>query len=147
MAKQDAKRSRSRSQSRGSSGNSGSKSKASGRGSSSRQRSRGASNGSKSNGSKSNRRSSARPHAHKAKQNLPDQGTVPEQEYQNYTLLHPGSISDSDEPDVLLDVPVVNVDEIHFELDDLHARIALHAEVLDLVKLSVGVHVELGKVE
>jgi hypothetical protein len=73
--------------------------------------------------------------------------TVPEQEYEDYTKLHPGSISDSDEPDVLLDVPVVKVDEIHFELDDLHARISLHAEVLDLVRLSVGVHAELGKVD
>ena len=75
------------------------------------------------------------------------EGTVPEREYKDYTLLHPGSISDSDEPDVLLDVPVVNVDEIHFELDNLHARVSLHAEVLDLVRLSVGVHAELGKVE
>jgi hypothetical protein len=74
-------------------------------------------------------------------------GTVPEREYQDYTLLHPGSISDSDEPDVLLDVPIVKVDEINFELDNLEARISLHAEVLDLVKLSVGVHAELGKVE
>jgi len=73
--------------------------------------------------------------------------TVPEQEYEDYTLLHPGSISDSDEPDVLLDVPVAKVDEIHFELDDLHARISLHAEVLDLVRLSVGVQAELGKVD
>ncbi len=73
--------------------------------------------------------------------------TVPEKEYEDYTLLHPGSISDSDEPDVLLDIPIVNVDEIHFELDNLHARVALHAEVLDLVRLSVGVHAELGKVE
>jgi hypothetical protein len=72
---------------------------------------------------------------------------VPEREYQDYTLLHPGSISDTDEPDVLVDIPVVKVDEIHFELDDLEARISLHAEVLDLVKLSFGVHAELGKVE
>jgi 2-oxoacid dehydrogenase-like protein with E3 subunit-binding domain len=74
-------------------------------------------------------------------------GTVPEREYEDYTLLHPGSISDSDEPDVLLDIPVVNVEEIQFELDNLHARVSLHAEVLDLVRLSVGVHAELGKVE
>ncbi len=75
------------------------------------------------------------------------EGTVPEREYQDYTLLHPGSISDSDEPDVLLDVPIVKVDEIHFELDDLEARVSVHAEVLDLVSLSVGVHAELGKVK
>jgi pyruvate/2-oxoglutarate dehydrogenase complex dihydrolipoamide acyltransferase (E2) component len=72
--------------------------------------------------------------------------TVPERTYQDYTIIDPGEISDTDEPDVVVDVPVVKVDEIHFELDDLEARLALHAEVLDLVKLSVGVHVELGKV-
>lgn len=73
--------------------------------------------------------------------------TVPERMYEDYTLIDPGEISDTDEPDVIVDIPVVKVDEIHFELDDLEARVSLHAEVLDLVKLSVGVHVELGKVE
>lgn len=73
--------------------------------------------------------------------------TVPEQMYEDYTVIDPGEISDTDEPDVVVDIPVVKVDEIHFELDDLEAWVALHAEVLDLVKLSVGVHVELGKVE
>lgn len=73
--------------------------------------------------------------------------TVPERMYEDYTIIDPGEISDTDEPDVVVDIPVVKVDEIHFELDDLVARISLHAEVLDLVKLSVGVHAELGKVE
>ena len=73
--------------------------------------------------------------------------TRPEAMYEDYTLLDPGEISDTDEPDVVVDIPVVKVDEIHFELDDLEARVALHAEVLDLVKLSVGVHAQLGKVE
>jgi hypothetical protein len=73
--------------------------------------------------------------------------TVPERMYEDYTVIDPVEISDTDEPDVIVDVPVVKVDEIHFELDDLMARVSLHAEVLDLVKLSVGVHVELGKVE
>lgn len=95
--------------------------------------------GSSRNGSEGSKRSPIR--------NQTDESTVPEREYQDYTLLHPGSISDSDEPDVLVDIPVVKVDEIHFELDDLEARVSLHAEVLDLVKLSVGVHAELGKVE
>ena len=52
----------------------------------------------------------------------------------------------SDEPDVLLDVPVVKVDSIHLELDDLDAHVALKAQVLDLVKLNVGVDVHLGRV-
>ena len=73
--------------------------------------------------------------------------TRPEQMYEDYTVIDPVEISDTDEPDVIVDIPVVKVDEIHFELDDLIARISLHAEVLDLVKLSVGVHAELGKVE
>lgn len=73
--------------------------------------------------------------------------TQPERMYDDYTLIDPGEISDTDEPDVVVDIPIAKVDEIHFELDDLEARISLHAEVLDLVKLSVGVHVELGKVE
>jgi hypothetical protein len=73
--------------------------------------------------------------------------TVPESTYEDYTVIDPGEISDTDEPDVVVDIPVVKVDELHFELDDLEARISLHAEVLDLVKLSVGVHAELGKVE
>jgi hypothetical protein len=104
------------------------------------------SNGGSTRTRRRGRRSSARPHDQKAAENVP-KGTVPEREYKDYALLHPGSISDSDEPDVLLDVPVVNVDEIEFELDNLHARVSLHAEVLDLVRLSVGVHAELGKVE
>lgn len=79
--------------------------------------------------------------------NQGDDKTVPERMYEDYTVIDPGEISDTDEPDVVVDVPLVKVDEIHFELDDLQARLALHAEVLDLVKLSVGVHVELGKVE
>lgn len=73
--------------------------------------------------------------------------TRPEQMYEDYTVIDPVEISDTDEPDVIVDIPVLKVDEIHFELDDLMARVSLHAEVLDLVKLSVGVHAELGKVE
>jgi hypothetical protein len=72
-------------------------------------------------------------------------GTVPEREYQDYELEH-GTIG-TEEEDVLLDVPVVKVDEIHLELDNLHARVSLHAEVLDLVKLSVGAHAEFSKLE
>jgi hypothetical protein len=81
------------------------------------------------------------------KRNQGSDKTRPEQMYEDYTVIDPGEISDTDEPDVVVDIPVVKVDEIHFELDDLEARISLHAEVLDLVKLSVGVHAELGKVE
>jgi hypothetical protein len=48
-------------------------------------------------------------------------------------------------PDVLLDVPELRVDSIHFELDELDAHVALKARVLDLVKLNVGVDVHLSR--
>ena len=50
-------------------------------------------------------------------------------------------------PDVLIDVPVVKVDEIDLEVEDLHAQVAVMAEVRDLVQLSVGADARLGKVE
>jgi hypothetical protein len=50
-------------------------------------------------------------------------------------------------PDVLLDVPELKVDSIHFELDDLDAHVALKANVLNLVKLNVGVSVHLTRVK
>jgi hypothetical protein len=50
-------------------------------------------------------------------------------------------------PDVLIDVPVVKVDEIDLEVDDLHAQVAVLAEVRKLVKIGVGAEVRLGKVE
>src|SRR5919202_484424 len=50
-------------------------------------------------------------------------------------------------PDVLLDVPVVKVDEINFELNDLRVRANLFAKVLDLVEIAVGVDAYLGRVK
>jgi e3 binding domain len=133
MATQQKKR-RASSKGSGSAGSKGSE----GRRRAPRKHSGGSSGGGRSSGNGSQRGPFA---------NQTDESTVPEREYQDYTLLHPGSISDTDEPDVLVDIPVVNVDEIHFEVDQLEARVSLHAEVLDLVKLSVGVHAEVGKVE
>ena len=57
-----------------------------------------------------------------------------------------GSGSDG-EPDVLLDVPNLKVDEIHLEVDDLNARVSLQASVLQLLQLHVGADVSLGRVE
>ncbi|MFF9158208.1 hypothetical protein ACF1AB_38950 [Streptomyces sp. NPDC014846] len=49
-------------------------------------------------------------------------------------------------PDVYLDVPVLKVDEIDLDVEDLRARVSLQAEVLDLLKLNVGADVTLGRV-
>jgi hypothetical protein len=52
-----------------------------------------------------------------------------------------------DEPDVLLDVAELRVDEISLEVEDLTARVSLQANVLDLLKLHVGVDATLGGVQ
>ena len=49
-----------------------------------------------------------------------------------------------DEPDVLLEVADLRVDEISLEVEDLTARVSLQADVLDLLNLHVGVDAALG---
>jgi hypothetical protein len=72
-------------------------------------------------------------------------GKSKQQEYDDYSIVDPKDIPDG--PDVLIDVPVVKVDEIDLEVEDLHVQVAVMAEVQDLVELSVGADARLGKVE
>ncbi|MGW1614656.1 hypothetical protein ACWCQZ_35475 [Streptomyces sp. NPDC002285] len=50
------------------------------------------------------------------------------------------------DPDVFLDVPILKVDEIDLDVENLRAHVSLQAEVLDLLKLNVGADVTLGRV-
>jgi hypothetical protein len=50
------------------------------------------------------------------------------------------------EPDVLLDVPQLRVEEIILEVEDLRAHVSVQADVLNLLRLSVGADVQLGGV-
>jgi hypothetical protein len=50
------------------------------------------------------------------------------------------------EPDVLIDVPQLKVEEIGLEVDNLHARIALEAKLGDLLELHVGADVVADRV-
>ena len=95
----------------------------SGSGKSKSERSRSSSNGSRSGSSR--KRSNER---------IPD-----------YSIIDPKEIDDA--VDVYFDAPVVKVDEIKFELDDLRAHIAVLAEAGNFVQLNVGAAVGLGKVE
>lgn len=52
--------------------------------------------------------------------------------------------SDSAEPDVLLDAPMVKVEEFSLEVGDLRARASLSARVGNLVTLDVGAEAVLG---
>ncbi len=90
------------------------------------------------------RRASQKPEKYRFAQNVDGGETVAEEIYRKYTEDARKDIGV--DPDVLIDVPVVKVDSIHLELDDLQAHVALQAKVLELVKLNVGVDVQLGKV-
>ncbi|MYW43568.1 hypothetical protein GT346_09540, partial [Streptomyces sp. SID161] len=57
-----------------------------------------------------------------------------------------GRLAADGAPDVYLDVPVLKVDEIDLDVEDLRAHVSLQAEVLDLLKLNVGADVSLGRV-
>jgi hypothetical protein len=74
--------------------------------------------------------------------------TAAQREYEEHRLSH-GERQDtgSDEPDVLLDVPVLKVEEIDLEVEGLRAHVAVLAELADLVKLSIGADVDLDRVK
>jgi hypothetical protein len=63
----------------------------------------------------------------------------------DFSIIDPREIDEA--VDVYVDVPVVKVDEIKFELDDLRAHLAVLAEAGHFVQINAGVGVRLGKVE
>jgi hypothetical protein len=63
----------------------------------------------------------------------------------DFSVIDPEKIDEA--VDVYVDAPVVKVDEIKFEMDDLRAHLAVLAEAGHFVQLNVGVGVSLGKVE
>ena len=73
--------------------------------------------------------------------------TAAQREYEDHRLSQDERQTADDEPDVLLDVPVLKVDEITLKVEGLRAHVAVLAELADLVKLSVGADVGLDKVE
>ena len=63
----------------------------------------------------------------------------------DYSVTDPEDIEEA--VDVYVDAPVVKVDEIKFEVDDLRAHLAVLAEAGHFVQISAGAGVRLGKVE
>jgi hypothetical protein len=51
------------------------------------------------------------------------------------------------DPDVVLDVPTLNVEEIALEVEDLQVRVALQAVLADLVQINIGLKAELSEVK
>ena len=68
-----------------------------------------------------------------------------EREYDGYAVNR--SEPSSGDPDVVLDVPVLNIDELDLEVEDLAAHVSVRAELADLVKVNVGVDVYLNNVK
>src|ERR687889_1159335 len=58
-----------------------------------------------------------------------------------------GGVQEGQEPDVLLDVPELEVDRISLEVDNLRAHVSVLAELANLVSLSVGVDARLDRVK
>ena len=54
--------------------------------------------------------------------------------------------TDGQEPDVVLDVPKLEVDRITLEVRDLRAHVSILAELANLVNISVGVDARLDEV-
>jgi hypothetical protein len=79
----------------------------------------------------------------------PDEGRLdqrpPEPDAAEPVRDDPGFVTEPS-PDVYLNVPAVKVDEMAFEVEDLRGRVSLQAEVLDLLKLNIGVDTTMGRV-
>src|SRR3954451_25123501 len=61
----------------------------------------------------------------------------------DFSVVDPEEIEEA--VDVYVDAPVVKVDEIKFELEDLRAHLAVLAEAGHFVQLSAGAGVRLGR--
>lgn len=55
--------------------------------------------------------------------------------------------STAPEPDVLLDVPALNVEELELEVENLQAHVSVRAELADFVNINIGVDAHLDKVK
>ena len=49
------------------------------------------------------------------------------------------------DPDVVLDIPSLKIEELHLEVEDVLARISVQAELADFFKINVGVDAHLDK--
>src|SRR5215208_5334495 len=61
-----------------------------------------------------------------------------EQEYDGRVVDHEGQPV-SEDPDVTLDVPLLEVEELNLEVENLRHRTSMQAELADMVKLNIGV--------
>ena len=67
---------------------------------------------------------------------------------EEYVVRHTDDYGESyGDPDVLLDVPKLNVEEVDLEVEELQVRLSLQAALADLVQINIGVEAEVGEVK
>src|SRR5918997_6313185 len=64
---------------------------------------------------------------------------------EGYAVLAGQTDGESGDPDLELDVPSLRVEEIELEVEDLQVHLSIQAELADLVKINIGLDVELGE--
>jgi pyruvate/2-oxoglutarate dehydrogenase complex dihydrolipoamide acyltransferase (E2) component len=69
-----------------------------------------------------------------------------EQEYDG-RVVNQGGQPASEDPDLTLDIPSLEVEELNLDVENLRARISLQAELADMVKLNVGLEADVDKVK
>src|ERR687893_384934 len=74
------------------------------------------------------------------------QRAISEQEYDGRAATQEQQPA-GDVPDLTLDIPSLGVEELNLDVENLRARVSLHAELADMVKLSVGVEADVDKVK
>jgi pyruvate/2-oxoglutarate dehydrogenase complex dihydrolipoamide acyltransferase (E2) component len=52
-----------------------------------------------------------------------------------------------EDPDVVLDVPTLNIEELDLEVEDLRAHVSVRAELADFVNINIGIDAYLDKVK
>lgn len=76
----------------------------------------------------------------------PGEQTAPEREYEE-NAANAGEGQGGGDPDVFLDVPILKVEELDLEVQDLRAHVSLRADLAKLVNVDVGVDIQLGTVK
>src|SRR3712207_6728047 len=67
---------------------------------------------------------------------------------EDYVVRHSDDYGQSyGDPDVLLDVPKLDVEEIDLEVEELQVRLSLQAALADLVQINIGLEAEVGEVK
>lgn len=87
------------------------------------------------------------PAAAQDRQDRQDRRSTPQRAGAQSTALAQAVSQGQDQPDVLLDIPNLSVDEINLEVNNLQVHIALDARLANLLKLTAGADASIDQVK